>query len=368
MARKKDFYLKFDYKDFLSDPKVRDCEPETVGVYIMVICVLCDMENKGVFPMKEKYSKDLSEVLLKQIDKQIEQQTGKQTDKHVLNVCLKFACAFRSLLPYSETVICMAFYELLSAEILYVDGNNLCQKRMIRDAEISKMRSSSGKKGGLASVKKQKKATKNNAESFAKDLLEQNVKQKPNYNYISINTSNRDIQEKEKEKEGIGNVGGVQGDENLGEGEKGKTTEKKLPPQNLNFNLHDQKKKSTKTLTLDAGDVQLLANFGENVRVEWLAWRQYSLDVHNKKTDNIQVKQQQLEKLVMFSKGDEDLAVKIIKNSMANVWANLQPISVSKFPKNGQAKPPISDIDQQIAAETDLEKKVELQRKKYALP
>lgn len=368
MAKKKDYYLKFDYKDFLSDPKVRDCEPGTVGVYIMVLCVLCDMENKGVFPMKEKYSKDLPEVLLKQIDKQIEQQTGEQTDKHLLNVCLKFACAFRSLLPYSETVICMAFYELLSAEILYVDENNLCQKRMIRDAEISKMRSSIGKKGGLASVKKQKKAAKNTADGFAKDLLEQNVKQKPNYNYISFNSTNTEIGEEKKGKEGIGNVGGVQGDENLGEKGKGETPKNNLPLQNLNFNLHDTSRKSTKTLTLDSTDVQFLANYGENLRGQWLVWRQYLLDAHNKKTDNIMVKQQQLENLVMLSKGDEDHAVKIIKNSIANGWVSFFPLPTSNFPKNGQAKPPISDIDRQIAEEKDPKKKVELQKIKYALP
>ena len=368
MARKKEFYLKFNYKDFLSDVKVRGCEPETVGVYIMTLCVLCDMENKGVFPLNEKYSKDLPEVLLKQIEQQIEQQTGKQTDKHLLNVCFQFATAFRVLLPYSETVICKAFYELLSLDILFVDGKNLCQKRMIRDAEISKIRSSSGKKGGLASVKKQKKATKNTADAFAENLLEQNVKQKPNYNYISFNSTNTEIGEEKKEKGGIGNVEGVQGSENLGEKEKGETPKNNLPPQNLNFNLHDTSKKSTKTLTLDAGDLQLLANYGEELRGAWLVWRQYSLDAHNKKTDNIQVKQQQLEKLIMFSKGDEDLAVKIIKNSIASVWANLGPLSVSKFPQNGQVKPPISDIDRQIAEETDPEKKVELQRKKYALP
>lgn len=368
MARKKEFYLKFNYKDFLSDTQVRGCDPETVGVYIMTLCVLCDMENKGVFPLNEKYETDFPEVLLKQMEQQIEQQRRKQTDKHLLNVCLKFAYAFRALLPYSETIICKAFYELLSANILFLDGNSLCQKRMIRDAEISKMRSSSGKKGGLASVKKQKKAAKNVADAFAQNLLEQNVKQKPNYNYISINNTNTEIGEEKKEKEGIGNVRGVQGDENLGEREKRETPKNNLPPQNLNFNLHDTSKKSTKTLTLDTGDLQLLANFGESVRVEWLVWRQYLLDAHNKKTDNIQVKQQQLEKLAILSKGDEDLIVKIIRNCIANVWPNLHPLPTSKSLQNGPVLQPLSDIDQRIAAETDPKKKIELQREKYAFP
>jgi hypothetical protein len=60
--------------------------------------------------------------------------------------------------------------------------------------------------------------------------------------------------------------------------------------------------------------------------------------------------------------------VKIIKNSIGNVWANLQPISTSKFPQNGAVKPPMSDIDQRIAAEKDPKKLAELQREKYALP
>lgn len=361
MARKKEFYLKFDFKDFSTDIQLMKCTPATTGVYIRLICLLCQTEFRGKYELSEDFTTKFASILLKQNVEQKNEQIG----KHMLDVCCGIADEFGRLLSFEKEHIIPAFMELLKHNVIYLEDKFICQKRMIRDAEISKMRSSSGKKGGLASVKKQKKAIKTTADGFAKDLLEQNVKQKPNYNYISINTSNRDIQEKEKEKEGIGNVRGVQGDENLGEGEKGKTTEKKLPPQNLNFNLHDQKKKSTKTLTLDAGDVQLLANLGEGVRVEWLAWRQYLLDVHNKKTDNIQVKQQQLEKLVMFSKGDEDLAVKIIKNSIGNVWANLQPIQASNFQQKPAAQNLTWDIDQRIEAETDPEKKLELQREKY---
>jgi hypothetical protein len=367
MAKKKDYYMKFNFKDFNSDPKVLKCDPATVGIYIRVICLLCDSKEKGRYELSYKFQRDFAEVL----PRQNVQQSSQQMVRHMPNICRALADEFGRLFAYKNEVLFAAFEELLENEVLYLEGDCICQKRMIRDAEISNMRSGSGKKGAAATNNKKKKPIKNreiSEENFAGDFAAAKVQQKPNYNYISVTSIGTDIGEEKKGKEGIGNVRGVQGDENLGEKEKGETPENNLPPQNLNFNLHEQKKKSTKVLTLDAGDVQLLANLGENVRIEWLAWRQYLLDVHNKKTDNIQVKQQQLEKLVMFSKGDEDLAVKIIKNSIGNVWANLQPISTSKFPQNGAVKPPMSDIDQRIAAEKDPKKLAELQREKYALP
>lgn len=364
MAKKKDFYLKFDFKDFSTDIQLMKCTPATTGVYIRLICLLCQTESRGKYELSEDFTTKFAPLLLKQNVEQKNEQIG----KHMLDVCCGIADEVGRLLSYEREHIIPAFMELLKHNVIYLEDKFICQKRMIRDAEISKMRSSSGKKGGLASVKKQKKAAKNTADSFAENLLEQNVKQKPNYNYISINNTNTEIGEEKKEKGGIGNVEGVQGSENLGGKEKGETPKNDLPPQSLNFNLHDTSKKSTKTLTLDPTDVQFLANYGENLRGQWLVWRQYLLDAHNKKTDNIMVKQQQLENLVMLSKGDEDHAVKIIKNSIANGWVSFFPLPTSNFPKNGQPKPPISDIDRQIAEEKDPKKKVELQKIKYALP
>jgi len=364
MAKKKDFYLKFDFKDFSTDIQLMKCSPATTGVYIRLICLLCQTESRGKYELGEDFTAKFASILLKQNVEQKNEQIG----KHLLDVCCGIADDIGRLLSYEREHIVSAFMELLKHNVIYLEDKFICQKRMIRDAEISKMRASSGRKGGLASIKKQKKAPKKTDDAFAQNLLEQNVKQKPNYNYISINNTNTEIGEEKKEKEGIGNVRGVQGDENLGEREKRETPKNNLPPQNLNFNLHDTSKKSTKTLTLDAGDLQLLANFGESVRVEWLVWRQYLLDAHNKKTDNIQVKQQQLEKLAILSKGDEDLIVKIIRNCIANVWPNLHPLPASKSLQNGPVLQPLSDIDQRIAAETDPKKKIELQREKYAFP
>lgn len=367
MAKKKNYYLKFNFKDFNGDSNLSKCDPATVGFYIRLMCLLCESKERGKYELSYEFESQFANIL----PQQNVQQTSRQTGRQVPNICRELAVEFGKVIAYEKEVISTAFKQLLENEVVYLEGNHVCQKRMIRDAEISKIRSSSGKKGATATNNKKKKSAKskeNSEENFAGDFAAAKVQQKSNYNYISFNNTNTEIGEEKKEKEGIGNVRGVQGDENLGEREKRETPKNNLPPQNLNFNLHDTSKKSTKTLTLDTGDLQLLANFGESVRVEWLVWRQYLLDAHNKKTDNIEIKRKQLENLAVLSKGDEDHAVKIIKNSIARGWVAFFPLPTSNLPQNGQVKPPISDIDQRIAAETDPKKKIELQREKYAFP
>lgn len=41
----------------------------------------------------------------------------------------------------------MGLRELIENECLYIDGNTLCQKRMIRDGSLSERRANAGQKG-----------------------------------------------------------------------------------------------------------------------------------------------------------------------------------------------------------------------------
>ena len=132
MSRREQPYIPFYASDFLSDEKLRECSAESVGVYIMLMCLLHKQEEYGV-------------ILLKQKDKQNE------------NNILNFAFKLSKHLPYDVDVINRALEELIEFDVIQLggdDGDRLSQKRMVKDAQLSQKRAEAGKKGGTARVKK----------------------------------------------------------------------------------------------------------------------------------------------------------------------------------------------------------------------
>jgi hypothetical protein len=115
-------YLPLYVQDFLTDEKLNECSAESTGVYIRLMCIMHKSEEYGV-------------ILLKQKDK--------QTDKQIKNFAYKLA----KQMPYSDDVIEHALVELLEEKVIHIDGDKLCQKRMIKDDEISNKRALAGKKG-----------------------------------------------------------------------------------------------------------------------------------------------------------------------------------------------------------------------------
>lgn len=132
MALRDQPYLPLFVQDFLTDEKLAECSAESTGVYIRLMCIM-------------HKSKEYGKILLRQKEQQSEQPVKNFAEKLSMHM------------PYKVPVIERALDELLENEVLYIDGNALCQKRMIHDAELSEKRSVSGKKGAESSNQRFKK-------------------------------------------------------------------------------------------------------------------------------------------------------------------------------------------------------------------
>lgn len=210
----KDFYLKFYVNDFEADDKLMDCNPNAYGVYIKLLCLLFKCTPKGKIKIKSPCLDQFESILLKQNDK----QSNKQIFKHLKNICLCVAPYFAKHLKFDIPEVESGLLQLLENDVIYLEDNFLCQKRMLRDYEISLVRALAGAEGGRNT---QSRSKKNNIppDVLIDDLLKQNLKQNkqqnPNYNYDYNYNSNSN------EDKGVSNnTSGGMGVENSGGGEE----------------------------------------------------------------------------------------------------------------------------------------------------
>lgn len=122
MALRDQPYFPFYVQDFITDEKLTNCSAESTGVYIRLMCAMHKSEEYG-------------KILLRQKDRQTDRQT------------YNFAVMLARQMPYNVDVIERALIELLEERVIYMDGDTIYQKRMVKDAELSEKRSKSGKKG-----------------------------------------------------------------------------------------------------------------------------------------------------------------------------------------------------------------------------
>lgn len=125
MALRDQPYLPLYVQDFMTDEKLMECSAAATGVYIRIMCLLHKSEPYG-------------KLLLRQKDRQTDWQIQDFADKLAKH------------LPYTASVILAGLTELIDEGCLHIDGDFLCQKRMISDNELSIKRSNSGKKGADA--------------------------------------------------------------------------------------------------------------------------------------------------------------------------------------------------------------------------
>lgn len=123
MALRNQPYLPLYVDDFLTDEKLNECSPEAHGIYIKLMCVMHKSQTYG-------------KILLKQKDK--------QSTKQIIN----FAMKLDRYLPFTSVEIEAGLSELIAEEVIYIEGDYLCQKRMIKDNKISELRAKAGSKGG----------------------------------------------------------------------------------------------------------------------------------------------------------------------------------------------------------------------------
>lgn len=151
-------YLPLYIQDFMTDEKLIECSASATGIYIRIMCILHKQDKYGKLLLKQKY---------------------KQTPKQISN----FAYQLATSLPYTFAEIESALNELLSEQVLHIDGEFLLQKRMVRDNEISEKRAKSGSKGG-------KKTTKKIASQFAQAKPQAKYENESEYESESKNEFN----------------------------------------------------------------------------------------------------------------------------------------------------------------------------------
>jgi hypothetical protein len=147
MALRDQPYLPLYIQDIMTDEKLNECCASTHGIFIKgIMCLMHKSDEYGKILLKQKY---------------------KQTEKQSKN----FACQLVKHLPYSAQEIENAIDELIKEKVCYFEKEYLCQKRMIRDNEISLIRAESGKKGGLFAQAKIKANLQPNTEDEDEDTF-----------------------------------------------------------------------------------------------------------------------------------------------------------------------------------------------------
>lgn len=140
MALRDQPYIPLFIQDIMTDEKLNECSASTHGIYIKGL--MCLMHKSDVY----------GKILLK--------QNYKQTPKQSKN----FAMQLVKHLPYSELEIENAIDELINEKVCYFEGDYICQKRMIKDNELSLVRAKSGSKGGKFAQAKDRAKDKANTE------------------------------------------------------------------------------------------------------------------------------------------------------------------------------------------------------------
>lgn len=149
MALRDQPYLPLYVQDFLTDEKLAECSAMATGVYIRLMCIMHKSEQYGT-------------ILLKQKDKQSTEQIK------------NFASKIAKQMPFSESEVFNGLSELILENVVFIDGDFLKQKRMIKDCEISTLRSKSGSQGGTKTQQKNKEFAKAKITKSAKAKTQAN--------------------------------------------------------------------------------------------------------------------------------------------------------------------------------------------------
>jgi uncharacterized protein YdaU (DUF1376 family) len=153
MALRNQPYLPLYVDDFMVDEKLRECSAESTGVYIRLMCLMHKSEEYGVILLKQK-------------------------DKQNSSTCLNFAHKLALHLPYNVDVILRSLNELTSNGVIQIEDDKLLQRRMVRDNQISDVRSLAGKRGGNKSVFAQAKRQANSVIENVNEIDTDSLKEK----------------------------------------------------------------------------------------------------------------------------------------------------------------------------------------------
>lgn len=131
-------YLPLFVDDWMNNNKLKICSPASHGLLISIMCLMHKSNTYGKLLLKQKF-------------KQQAKQEFKQTVKRVH----EFACQVAKQTSFDLPDVVLLLEELLEEEVIFIEGDYLINKRMVRDAEISHQRRIAGARGGYATHHKQ---------------------------------------------------------------------------------------------------------------------------------------------------------------------------------------------------------------------
>ena len=164
MALRNQPYIKLFPKDWLSDEKLKECNAESHGILINIMCLMHQSSEYGVIMLKQKYK-------YKQ-NSNFADGFAAAKNEQIKN----FATQLAKQLPFSLDEIERGLTELIDEDVLQMDGDTLSQKRMVRDANLSDARANAGSMGGKSTANRD-----NFADGFAA------AKNAANYEYDNDN-------------------------------------------------------------------------------------------------------------------------------------------------------------------------------------
>jgi hypothetical protein len=149
-------YFPLYQDDYLSDEKLNQCDPESEGIYIRIMCNMHKSKTYGILELslfdKAKLKQKISKIEASQEQKQLISSLG-----FLLEDFFMMVLKVQSLVGRDTSCVLRSLIDLLGNDVLQFDGVLLTQKRMKNDGEVSKKRADAGKKGGNSKNKKEAK-------------------------------------------------------------------------------------------------------------------------------------------------------------------------------------------------------------------
>lgn len=149
-SRKKLPYLQLYVNDFADDEKLRMCSASSAGIYIFLLCILHKSQDYGKLTLaKENDSPNAAQKLPKRrpnvaLTSPERKLLGDNTETlglpKVALKCSEFAKKLSKLMPFSAKVIKSGLLELCINGVIVIEGETLCQPRMVKDFQLSEAR------------------------------------------------------------------------------------------------------------------------------------------------------------------------------------------------------------------------------------
>lgn len=149
-SRKKLPYLQLYVNDFADDEKLRMCSASSVGIYIFLLCILHKSQDYGKLTLTQKNDSPKVAQKLPKRRPNVAQTSperkllGNDTETlgrpKVAQKCTEFAKKLSKLMPFSAKVIKSGLLELCQNGVVVIEGETLCQPRMVKDFQLSESR------------------------------------------------------------------------------------------------------------------------------------------------------------------------------------------------------------------------------------